>query len=520
VGRPEEAVSLFEKAIRLNPSTPNWLYHNLGAAQILTGDYQNAITSLKRVIEKNPNHVPAKRDLIIAYSLSNQDEIARSQMEEYLKLMPSDTIESWRKRLTFKNEGDKDLYVGALRKVGFPEHPPLKLPDKPSIAVLAFENMSGDPKQEYFSDGLSEEIITALSKTPKLFVIARNSSFIYKGKPVKVQQIGRELGVKYVLEGSVRKSGDRVRITAQLVDAQTGNHLWADRYDREMKDLFALQDEITLKVLAAVHIKLKDREEIKYYQGTDNLEAFLKLLQARWYLLKFTKAENILGRELAQQAIELDPGYAQAYQSLAGGLMLSVWFGLSQSPKETLMQAIKMAEKAVEIDESFENAHGLLAFLYTLVRKHDLGIKKGERAVSLNPNCADCYGFLGIALRYSDRPQQAIANLNIAMRLNPFPKTWYYHHLGGALSESNQYEEAIKVFKEGISRYPDDQFQRYMLAWSYIYAGREEDARIQAAEVLRINPKFSVEQWAKTYPHINRSLTERHMEAMRKAGLK
>jgi adenylate cyclase len=511
---------MFEKAIRLNPTTPNWLYYNLGSAHILAGNYQEAIASLTRVIQKNPKFNPARFHLIAAYSLSDQDEKAKTQMEEYLKLRPGMTIENWRKRRTYKNETDKDLIANALRKVGFPEHPPLKLPDKPSIAVLAFENMSGDPKQEYFSDGLSEEIITALSKTPKLFVIDRYSSFTYKGKPVKVRQIGKELGVKYVLEGSVRRSGDRVRITAQLVDAQTGNHLWADRYDREMKDLFALQDEITLKVLAAVYIKLEDREEIKCYHGTDSLEAFLKLLQARWNLLKFTKAENILGRELVQQAIELDPEYAPAYQSLAGGLMISVWLGLSKSPKETLMQAIKMAEKAVEIDESFESAHGLLAFLYTLVRKHDLGIKKGERAVSLNPNCADCYGFLGTALRYSDRPEEAIANLNIAMRLNPFPKTWYYHHLGGALSESDQYEEAIKVFKEGISRYPDDQFQRYMLAWTYIYAGHEEDARIQAAEVLRINPKFSVEQWAKTYPHINQSLTERHMAAMRKAGLK
>jgi adenylate cyclase len=143
-----------------------------------------------------------------------------------------------------------------------------------------------------------------------------------------------------------------------------------------------------------------------------------------------------------------------------------------------------------------------------------------EQAVSLNPNCADCYGFLGIALRYSDRQEEAIAYLKKAMRLNPFPKAWYYHHLGGALSESDQYEEAIQIFNEGISRYPDDQFQRYMLAWTYIYAGREKDARTQAAEVLRINPKFSVEQWAKTYPHKNRNLTKRHMDAMRKAGLK
>jgi TolB-like protein/Tfp pilus assembly protein PilF len=380
--------------------------------------------------------------------------------------------------------------------------------------------MSGDPEQEYFSDGVSEEIITALSKTPKMFVIARTSSFKYKGKEVDVRTVGRELGVRYILEGSVRRSKNQLRITAQLVDAKTGNHLWAERYDRELKDVFAIQDEITLKVLAAIHIKLEDKEEARYYQGTDNLEAFLKVLQGRSELLKFTKAGNILGRELVKQAIELDPEYAAAYNSLAGGLMVSVWLGLSKSPKQTLIQAIKLAQKAVQIDDSFESAHGLLAFLYTMARKHDLGIKSGERAVSLNPNCADCYGFLGVALRYSGRPEEAIANVKRAMRLNPFLKAWYYHHLGGALSESGQYEEAIKVFKEGTSRYPDDQFQRTMLAWSYIYAGREEDARAQAAEVLRINPRFTIEQWAKAYPHIDRAVTERHMEALRKAGLR
>jgi TolB-like protein/class 3 adenylate cyclase len=259
----------------------------------------------------------------------------------------------------------KKVEPASLDRMAFP------LPDKPSIAVLPFDNLTGDPNQEYLSDGITEEIITALSKTPKILVIARNSTFTYKGKPVKVQQVAEELGVQYILEGSVRKDDDRLRITTQLIDALSGHHIWAERYDRKLEDIFALQDEITLKVLAGIHIKLKDKEELKYYQGTDNLEAFLKVLQGRSHLLKFTKAGNISGRELVQQAIELDPEYAAAYNSLAGGLMTSVWFGLSKSPKQTLLQAIKMAEKAVDIDESFESAHGLLAFLYTSVRKHD-----------------------------------------------------------------------------------------------------------------------------------------------------
>jgi adenylate cyclase len=523
-GRFEEAIAMAKKALRLHPYYPAWYLTWLGRSLYMTGRYEEALATLQQQLDlrkkEGGNLIFRHTDLAAVYIRLGQEEKARAHAEEVLELNPNFSLKILRKTNPFKDPSHLERLLEDLRNAGLPETPPLPLPDKPSIAVLPFVNMSGDPEQEYFSDGITEEIITALSKTPKLFVIARNSTFTFKGKSVWIPDIGRKLGVRYVLEGSVRRAGDKVRITAQLIDAKANHHLWAERYDRELKDIFAVQDEITLKVLAAIHIKLEDKEEAKHYQGTDNLEAFLNLLQGRSQLLKFTKAGNILGRELLQQAIQLDPEYAAAYNSLAGGLMVSVWFGLSKSPKQTLIQAIKMAKKAVDIDESFENAYGLLAFLYTMVRKHDLGVKNGERAVSLNPNCADCYGFLGIALRYSGRPDEAIAYVKKAMRLNPFPKAWYYHHLGGALSESGQYEEAIQVFKEGTSRYPDDQFQRYMLAWTFIYAGREEDARAQAAEVLRINPKFSVEQWAKAYPHIDRAVTERHMEAMRKAGLK
>jgi TolB-like protein/Tfp pilus assembly protein PilF len=523
-GNFDDSIALGEQAVRLSPNCAAWYWIILGRSYMLVGRYQDALVIFEKLLEqaqgKEYDLWRANHYLAVTYSLMGQTEKAQIHLAEAQKFNSEYSLKYVRRINFFKDPKHLDAILDALRKAGLTDQPLLPLPDKPSIAVLPFANMSGDPQQEYFSDGITEEIITALSKTPKLFVIARNSTFTFKGKSVWVPDVGRKLGVRYVLEGSVRRAGDKVRITAQLIDAKTNHHLWAERYDRELEDIFAVQDEIALKVLAAIHVKLDDKEEVKYYQGTDNLEAFLKVLQGRYELLKFTKAGNILGRELVQQAIELDPEYAAAYNSLAGGLMISVWFGLSKSPKQTLIQAIGMAKKAVAIDESFESAYGLLAFLYTMVRKHDLGVENGERAVSLNPNCADCYGFYGIALRYSGRPKEAIANVKKAMRLNPFPKAWYYHHLGGALSESGQYEEAIQVFREGTGRYPDDQFQRYMLAWSYIYAGREEDALAQAAEVLRINPKFSVEQWAKTYPHVDRAVTKRHMEAMRKAGLK
>jgi adenylate cyclase len=232
----------------------------------------------------------------------------------------------------------------SIEKMAYP------LPDKPSIAVLPFTNMSEDPKQEYFSDGITEEIITALSKTPKLFVIARTSSFKYKGKEVDVRKVGRELGVRYVLEGSVRKSGDKLRITAQLIDAKTGNHVWAERYDRDLKDIFTLQDEITKKIITALQVKLTAGEQARLgSRGTDNLDAYLKCLAAREHLLRFNKDDNLIARQKAEEAIALDPKYSDAYSLLGKTHILDAWFKWSESPKGSMGNAFKLAKKALVV---------------------------------------------------------------------------------------------------------------------------------------------------------------------------
>ena len=227
------------------------------------------------------------------------------------------------------------------------------LPDKPSIAVLPFNNLSGDPAQEYFSDGITEEIITALSKVPKFFVIARNSTFTYKGKPVKVQQVSQELGVRYVLEGSVQKAGDKVRITAQLIDALTGNHLWAERYDRNLHDLFAVQDEITKKIITAMQIKLTEGEQIQAAaRSTHNLEAYLKYLQARELLNRGNPESTALAKQLAEAAIALDPTYASAYYVLAHTALQDYWYETGKSPQGSLGKAIELLQKAITLDET------------------------------------------------------------------------------------------------------------------------------------------------------------------------
>jgi TolB-like protein len=306
----------------------------------------------------------------------------------------------------------------SVEKMAFP------LPDKPSIAVLPFENLSEDPTQEYFSDGITENIITALSKVSGIFVIARNSTFIYKGKPVKVQQVSEELGVRYVLEGSVQKERDRVRITAQLVDALTGHHLWADRYDRELKDIFALQDEITMKIITALRVQLMEGEHARASsKGTENLEAYLKLLHGRELAWHLNKDDNALGRQMLEEAIALDPNYANAYVWLASTHLADVWLKSSKSPKQSFSQGIELAQKALALDDSLSNAHSLLGLLYAMTGQYDKAIAEGERGVKLGPNDEAAHRRLGVALSHVGRYEEAILLYEKAIRFNPFPRS-------------------------------------------------------------------------------------------------
>jgi adenylate cyclase len=405
--------------------------------------------------------------------------------------------------------------VASKEKMAFP------LPDKPSIAVLPFVNMSGDPQQEYFSDGLTEEIITALSKTPKLFVIARNSSSVYKGKAVNVQQVSRELGVKYVLEGSVRRSGNQLRITAQLIDATTGSHLWAERYDRELKDIFATQDEITMKILTSLQVSLTEGEAARMQaKGTNNLDAYLLFLQGWREAGSMNKDGNYLGRQMAEKAIALDPKFAIAYNLLATTYMNEVVLGLSDDPRLSLKRAMELTQKAIALDNSLSWPHALLGWIYTLMLQHDKGIAECEQAVNLEPNSAISYFYLSLALKYAGRPKEAITMAKEAIRLNPIPPGFYYQNLTHLYCLTGQYEEAIAVGKEATRVEPNNFTVRAFLTVAYSLHGRQEEARIEAAEVLRINPKFRVDSWAKTIPFKNEADRELTIGALRKAGLK
>ncbi len=407
------------------------------------------------------------------------------------------------------------LEVASVEKMAFP------LPDKPSIAVLPFDNMSGDPEQEYIADGISENIISALSKISNLFVIARNSTFTYKGKPVKVQQVSEELGVRYVLEGSFQKSGDHIRITAQLIDAIKGNHLWSEKYDLVLNDIFVVQDEVTKEIITALNVELTQGEQARVAaKGTDNLEAYLKFMQARENIYRNNIEANALGQQLAEEAIALDPTYASAYRILGVTHMHDILLGRSKSPKQSLGKAMEVVKKAIELDDTNGYNHAFYGFLLVMIRQYDKAVAEAERGVALDPNVADIYGWLGMIYRYVGRWEEAIHVYEKAVRLNPIPPNFYLYGLGMSYAWTGQYEKAITECKKATNNEPDSLYARLIAALVYSLAGRDEEARTEAAEVLRINPKFSLEKWGKRLKYKNKDDQERYISALSKAGLK
>jgi adenylate cyclase len=408
--------------------------------------------------------------------------------------------------------------VASKEKMAFP------LPDVPSIAVLPFANMSEDPKQEFLCDGMTEAIITALSKVPRLVVIARNSTFTYKGKPVKVKQVSEDLGVRYVLEGSLQRSGDRLRITAQLIDALTGSHLWAERYDRDLKDIFALQDEITMKILTATRVKLTEGERAssaeKYYRGKQGLDCYLKLTEANGIRQRWNIEDNNLARRMVEEAIVMCPENPMGYISLGWIYHYDYMLGNTKSPRETIEKGIESAQKALAMDDSIAGAHVILSYLYGDKGEHDKAIAEAERAVALNSGDWSAVATYANSLRRADRPEEAIPLFQKAIRLTPFGASVLYRDFGAALRNTRRFEEAVSAYKKAIQLAPNDISAHMQLAATYSLMGRENEARAEAAEVLRINPKFSLDYVAKTFTSKDQSRRDELINALRKAGLK
>src|SRR5216683_2483655 len=393
-------------------------------------------------------------------------------------------------------------------------------PDQPSIAVLPLTNMSGDRDQEYFSDGITDDLITALSRLPSLFVIARTSSFTYKGKAVRLQDVGKELGVKYVLGGGVRKAGDQVRITVQLADATTGEELWAERYDRPLRDIFALQDEIVRRIVTTLNLQLDLMQRgADVRQTTDNLEAYDDFLRGLEFFWNTTRDGNAKAREMFEKAIELDAKYARAYAFLGYSYWRDWTWQWSHDP-HTLDRAFQLEQQAIALDDSLPVAHMGLGEVYLFRKQYDHATAEAERAIALDLNSAVGYKALAEIMGMSGKPAEAIGLAEKAMRLDPRNCDLYLFFEGESYTQMGRYEQAIPILKRHLASYPNSWGAHGMLVVDYTELGREDEARAEAAEVLRISPHFSLDRWMQISPQKDQAFLKRLIADMRKAGLK
>ena len=392
--------------------------------------------------------------------------------------------------------------------------------NRPSIAVLPFTNMSGDPEQEYFADGISEDIITGLSKLRWFFVIARNSSFAYKGKAVDVKRAAHELGVRYVLEGSVRKGGNRVRITAQLIDAATGNHVWADRYDGDLTDIFALQDEITRKVVAAIEPKLLEAEGIRSQsRSTEDLGAWDIVMQATSLFWRLTKTEGEAAIAMLKQAVERYPDYAPAYSMLAFAMLTSRLLGWTLVAPQ-VKEAEALAARAAELDDSDPWAHLALGYVAHTMRRTDAAAEEYQRAIDLNPNFAAAHGYLGFTLALAGRTDEAITHLEQAIRMSPHDPQNAIFNMALAVAHylAGRYTEAITFGRKAVQQRDGTTAGHRIYIASLAQAGQIEEARIALQHLRELMPNISI-AWCEQHVPYTPSPMAKFLDGLRKAGL-
>lgn len=372
---------------------------------------------------------------------------------------------------------------GGTERRGDLEHPTI-IEDKPSLVVLPFANMSSDPEQEYFADGITDCLITEISRLPGLFVISRHSSFVYKKLSKRAEEIGTELGVRYLLEGSVQRSGERVRISAQLIDTVTGAHVWAERYDRDLKDIFAVQDDVTRRIVAVLQIKLSGTEAQRIgHVGTSSLEAHDVLLHGLERFWVYSRESVEQARALFAKAVELDAAYPTAHVWLARTLVFQ-WIMLWDPRPKTLDQAFEHTRLAVDLDERLPMAHSMLCWVQLWRKQGEAAIAAGWRAIALDPNNADAYLFLSFSLFAADRGEEALHCIETGMRLNPHPSAVYYNGLGLCYFVLEDYDKAIAAFRRSAEL--TDVFIpcHFQLCMIYTLLGRDEDARVERDKVL------------------------------------
>jgi TolB-like protein len=392
--------------------------------------------------------------------------------------------------------------------------------DKPSIAVLAFNNMSGDPEQEYFSDGISEDIITDLSKVSELCVIARNSTFTYKGKSVDVKQVGRELGVSYVLEGSVRKAGNRVRVTGQLIDVASGGHVWADRFDRDLTDIFAVQDELTREIIAALKLKLTSEQKGRLSRKTTiDVEAYNLFLRGREQALLQTKSSNVEARALLERAVAISPDFAAAYAYIAFTCLNDYVIGKGEAAEQSLRTSLELATRAVAMDGDDPYSHFVLSAISIWRRNYETARAEVQCCLALAPSSTEGLLQLANLHYYEGNPSAALDTLNAYMRLDPLYPGLALHFVAQAQHSLGQYEAAVQTLKRRLERDPKSETGYALLASCYGHLGQIDESRSAWAQVMTIAPDFSVERRWGILPFKNPAGYAHRVEGLRKAGL-
>jgi TolB-like protein/predicted Zn-dependent protease len=481
-----------------------------------------AIETAQRLLQLDPAREETHRTLMRLYIAAGQRAQALRQYQHCCdalqrELQAKPDVETER---LYRQIQDEAMPLPATKMRAATPDPVPPADSKPSIAILPFENLSGDPEQRYFSDGITDDIITELSRNHGLFVIARNSSFQYRDRAIDVKRIGRELGVQYLVEGSVRKMGSHIRIAVQLVDTGTGNHLWAERYDRELQAVFAIQDELTTAIVAAIAGQVQaagiDKARRK---RTGSLAAYDYFLRGLEHFNQSGSDNTVPARDMFARALEIDPDFAQAHALLAWSLVEVFWTEIWTGPNNseaTLDHALLAAQRAVALDGNDSLCQWALGWVYVARRSFDLAAHHTSLATRLNPNDAESIAHRGLLELYTGRPQQALQSMDLARRLNPTPPNYYWVADGLALYHLRRYTDAAKAFERATAWRP--YVYRYLAA-CYAQLGHLAEARELVAKSLKLQPGFTLAVWAGVEPYASRADLDLMLAGMRKAGL-
>jgi len=526
------AAQEMNRTMRLNPRPPAAYLMAMGWVNLRAGREREAVQMWERARAANPDQIWARVALASHYEERGRHKEARAAVEEILRVNPDLTAKQAaalayeRTGPEYRAEVEERLRRAGLPEVAQPADDPFTVPgfgEAPAIAVLPFDNMSADPDQEYFADGLAEELITALTIRGNFPVIARNSSFRYRGGSVDVKQVSRELGVRYIVEGSVRRADDRVRMSVQLIDATTGRHVWAETYDRELREIFNLHDEITEAIVGAINPTLMRFEATRVARREpESLDAYDHSMRGMWHLFKRTKEDNAKARALFERAIEMDSERAFPFFGLSTTHYGDVLFQWSDSPRRSIEEALRTAQRCAALDHTYHNCQFALGWAYSLGGRREEAIAAFETGIRFNSSAAGGYFALGLVFGVTGRPDDGIAHLEKAIRLSPQDVRMGFFVTGIAFAHfaAGRYERAVEWAQRSLARDPDYHITHGTLAASHAHLGHVDAASRAVQEMLRRNPEFSPDTFSKVFAIADAAFIESWLDGLRKAGLK